>query len=167
MPVPLPPSIQLPGAYPLPPSMPLAQPTLLAPRVDASMPGVVDSKPNIPDANVAPPTSTPDPATESIEQVEALQQREREIQEERERQEEEREKEQQEQQEQSESGETSTSKISRIRNKMQSLDGDYYLVTDLTSIAWLLNIRGNDSPNSPVPNSRLIISKSKKNTTNK
>ena len=96
MPVPLPPSIQLPGAYPLPPSMPLAQPTLLAPRVDASMPGVVDSKPNIPDSNVAPPSAVPDPATESLDQVEALQQREREVQQEQERQEEERQREQKE-----------------------------------------------------------------------
>ena len=30
------------------------------------------------------------------------------------------------------------------------------------NIAWILNIRGYDNPNSPIPNSRLIISKSKK-----
>ena len=30
------------------------------------------------------------------------------------------------------------------------------------NVAWILNIRGKDSPNSPVPNSRLIISKTKK-----
>ncbi len=29
-------------------------------------------------------------------------------------------------------------------------------------MAWILNIRGSDSPNSPIPNSRLIISKTKK-----
>ena len=29
-------------------------------------------------------------------------------------------------------------------------------------MAWILNIRGSDGPNSPVPNSRLIINKSKK-----
>ena len=30
------------------------------------------------------------------------------------------------------------------------------------NVAWVLNIRGGDGPNSPVPNSRLIISKTKK-----
>ena len=30
------------------------------------------------------------------------------------------------------------------------------------NVAWILNIRGKDGPNSPIPNSRLIISKSKK-----
>ena len=30
------------------------------------------------------------------------------------------------------------------------------------NVAWTLNIRGGDGPNSPIPNSRLIVSKSKK-----
>ena len=30
------------------------------------------------------------------------------------------------------------------------------------NIAWLLNIRGYDNPNSPIPNARLIIDKNKK-----
>ena len=30
------------------------------------------------------------------------------------------------------------------------------------NVAWILNIRGKDGPNSPIPNSRLIINKSKK-----
>ena len=29
-------------------------------------------------------------------------------------------------------------------------------------MAWLLNIRGKDNPNSPIPNSRVIINKNKK-----
>ena len=29
------------------------------------------------------------------------------------------------------------------------------------NVAWILNIRGGDGPNSPVPNCRLIISKNK------
>ena len=29
-------------------------------------------------------------------------------------------------------------------------------------MAWLLNIRGYDNPNSPIPNARLIIGKNKK-----
>jgi Xaa-Pro aminopeptidase len=35
-------------------------------------------------------------------------------------------------------------------------------VTAPENVAWILNIRGGDGPNSPVPNSRLIITKSKK-----
>ena len=30
------------------------------------------------------------------------------------------------------------------------------------NVAWILNIRGGDGPNSPVPNCRLIINKNKK-----
>ena len=50
-------------------------------------------------------------------------------------------------------------KISKhlIKNK-----SDYLLVTAPENVAWILNIRGGDGPNSPVPNSRLIISKKKK-----
>ena len=39
---------------------------------------------------------------------------------------------------------------------------DYIFITAPENVAWILNIRGGDGPNSPVPNSRLIISKSKK-----
>jgi Xaa-Pro aminopeptidase len=35
-------------------------------------------------------------------------------------------------------------------------------VTAPENVAWILNIRGSDGPNSPIPNSRLIINKSKK-----
>ena len=37
---------------------------------------------------------------------------------------------------------------------------DYIFISAPENVAWVLNIRGGDSPNSPVPNSRLIISKS-------
>ena len=30
------------------------------------------------------------------------------------------------------------------------------------NVAWTLNIRGSDNPNSPIPNCRLIIGKNKK-----
>jgi Xaa-Pro aminopeptidase len=36
------------------------------------------------------------------------------------------------------------------------------LISAPENVAWILNIRGGDGPNSPVPNSRLIISKTKK-----
>ena len=39
---------------------------------------------------------------------------------------------------------------------------DYIFVSAPENVAWILNIRGGDSPNSPVPNARLIISKTKK-----
>ena len=45
-------------------------------------------------------------------------------------------------------GEPSSSKMERLRSKMQS--NDYYLVTTLDDIAWLLNLRGNDVACNPV-----------------
>ena len=39
---------------------------------------------------------------------------------------------------------------------------DYLFVSAPENVAWILNIRGRDGPNSPMPNSRLIISKTKK-----
>jgi Xaa-Pro aminopeptidase len=39
---------------------------------------------------------------------------------------------------------------------------DNLFVTAPENVAWILNIRGSDGPNSPIPNSRLIINKSKK-----
>ncbi|MDC0397941.1 aminopeptidase P family protein [Candidatus Pelagibacter sp.] len=39
---------------------------------------------------------------------------------------------------------------------------DYIFISAPENVAWILNIRGNDIPNSPIPNSRLIISKTKK-----
>ena len=39
---------------------------------------------------------------------------------------------------------------------------DYIFISAPENVAWILNIRGGDSPNSPVPNLRLIISKTNK-----
>ena len=78
MAIPLPPSIQLPGAYPLPPAVPLAEPTIVLPRVDAP-PGVVDSKPPVPTAEDTPPPALTEPTAEADEQIEALQERQREL----------------------------------------------------------------------------------------
>ena len=50
-------------------------------------------------------------------------------------------------------------KISKILKKHKS---DYLLVTAPENVAWLLNIRGYDNPNSPIPNCRLILTKNKK-----
>ena len=59
-------------------------------------------------------------------------------------------------------GESSSSKINKISNYLKKNKSDYLLVSAPENVAWILNIRGGDGPNSPVPNSRLIISKTKK-----
>jgi Xaa-Pro aminopeptidase len=59
-------------------------------------------------------------------------------------------------------GENSKSKINKIVNYLKKNKADNLFVTAPENVAWILNIRGGDSPNSPVPNARLIIHKSKK-----
>ncbi len=59
-------------------------------------------------------------------------------------------------------GESVNSKIKRISKYLKKKGSDYIFVSAPENVAWILNIRGGDSPNSPVPNSRLIISKSNK-----
>ncbi|WP_023648060.1 M24 family metallopeptidase [Candidatus Pelagibacter ubique] len=59
-------------------------------------------------------------------------------------------------------GENSKSKINKIINYLKKNKADNLFVTAPENVAWILNIRGGDGPNSPMPNSRLIINKSKK-----
>ena len=59
-------------------------------------------------------------------------------------------------------GENSKSKINKIVNYLKKNKTDNLFVTAPENVAWILNIRGSDGPNSPIPNSRLIINKSKK-----
>ena len=59
-------------------------------------------------------------------------------------------------------GESTISKLNKISKHLIKNKSDYLLVTAPENVAWILNIRGGDGPNSPVPNSRLIISKKKK-----
>ena len=59
-------------------------------------------------------------------------------------------------------GESRKSKINKIINCLKKNKADNLFVTAPENVAWILNIRGGDGPNSPVPNSRLIINKSKK-----
>jgi len=59
-------------------------------------------------------------------------------------------------------GENSKSKINKIINYLKKNKADNLFVTAPENVAWILNIRGGDGPNSPIPNSRLIINKSKK-----
>ena len=58
-------------------------------------------------------------------------------------------------------GETFKSKINKIRNILKSNKTDYLFVSSPENVAWVLNIRGSDNPNSPIPNCRLIIGKGK------
>jgi len=59
-------------------------------------------------------------------------------------------------------GESVNSKINKISKYLIKNNSDYIFVSAPENVAWLLNIRGGDGPNSPVPNSRLLISKRKK-----
>ena len=59
-------------------------------------------------------------------------------------------------------GETHHSKISKVSNFLKLNKSDYLFVSAPENVAWLLNIRGYDNPNSPIPNARLIIDKNKK-----
>ena len=59
-------------------------------------------------------------------------------------------------------GETRNSKINRVTEYLKKVKADYLFITAPENVAWLLNIRGNDNPNSPIPNCHLIITKEKK-----
>ena len=59
-------------------------------------------------------------------------------------------------------GESHTSKINKISKYLRKNNSDFLFVSSPENVAWILNIRGKDGPNSPLPNSRMIISKSKK-----
>ena len=54
-------------------------------------------------------------------------------------------------------GESCIKKIKYIKRKLIENNTDILLVTSSENIAWLLNIRGNDSDFSPIPNCFLII----------
>ena len=56
-------------------------------------------------------------------------------------------------------GESYASKINKVLKKIISYKADYLFISAPENVAWLLNIRGHDNPNSPIPNSRILISK--------
>ena len=58
-------------------------------------------------------------------------------------------------------GESYKSKINKIRFILTSNKADYLFISAPENVAWVLNIRGSDNPNSPIPNCRLIIGKNK------
>ena len=59
-------------------------------------------------------------------------------------------------------GESVSSKINRLHKIVIKKNTDNIFVSAPENVAWLLNIRGKDNPNSPIPNSRLIMDKDKK-----
>ena len=59
-------------------------------------------------------------------------------------------------------GESSNSKLNKISNHLKKNKSDFIFVSSPENVAWILNIRGSDIPNSPIPNCRLIIDKTKK-----
>ena len=58
-------------------------------------------------------------------------------------------------------GENHSKKILKILSFLKKNRLDYILISAPENVAWLLNIRGHDSPTSPIPNCHLIISKKK------
>ncbi len=59
------------------------------------------------------------------------------------------------------SGETLNSKIYRLCKILKNSKIDNIFISAPENIAWLLNLRGNDNPNSPIPNAKGIITKNK------
>ncbi len=55
------------------------------------------------------------------------------------------------------SGQSFQEKIRKVKNILLKNKADYLLVTAPENVAWILNIRGNDSAFSPIPNARLLI----------
>ena len=59
-------------------------------------------------------------------------------------------------------GESHKKKIHRVSNLLKKEKVDYLFISSSENVAWLLNIRGYDNPNSPIPNCRLLLTKNKK-----
>ncbi len=58
-------------------------------------------------------------------------------------------------------GENHSTKISKISYFLKKNKKNFLFVSSPENVAWLLNIRGFDNPNSPIPNCRLLISDKK------
>ena len=59
-------------------------------------------------------------------------------------------------------GESHVNKIEKISNYLQKIKKNFLFVSAPENVAWLLNIRGHDNPNSPIPNCRLLINDKQK-----
>lgn len=58
-------------------------------------------------------------------------------------------------------GKSRTEKLKMVREKMDEMKADYYVITSLDEIAWLLNLRGNDVAYNPVFLSYVIVEMAK------
>ncbi len=59
-------------------------------------------------------------------------------------------------------GESHVSKINKVLKSLKKLKVDSIFVSAPENVAWLLNIRGHDNPNSPIPNCHLLLDVKKK-----
>ncbi|WP_234117498.1 aminopeptidase P family protein [Clostridium hydrogenum] len=58
-------------------------------------------------------------------------------------------------------GKSRTEKLNEVREEMKAKGANYYLLSSLDDIAWLLNIRGNDVANNPVVVANVIVTEAK------
>ncbi len=59
-------------------------------------------------------------------------------------------------------GESHLTKIKKTVSIIKKNKSNYLFITAPENVAWLLNIRGSDNPNSPIPNCRMIIDSNSK-----
>ena len=59
-------------------------------------------------------------------------------------------------------GESHVSKINRVLKSLKKFKAKSIFVSAPENVAWLLNIRGHDNPNSPIPNCHLLLDVKKK-----
>lgn len=58
-------------------------------------------------------------------------------------------------------GKSRVEKLSEVREEMKNKGSNYYILTSLDDIAWLLNIRGADVPNNPIVIANVIVAEHK------
>ena len=58
-------------------------------------------------------------------------------------------------------GENYKKKIKKVRSYLKKINSNFIFISAPENVAWLLNIRGHDSPNSPIPNCHLLLGKKK------
>ena len=58
-------------------------------------------------------------------------------------------------------GESINSKINRLSQYMKNNKIDNIFISAPENVAWLLNLRGKDNPNSPIPNCKILLNKNK------
>jgi Xaa-Pro aminopeptidase len=59
-------------------------------------------------------------------------------------------------------GESHVNKINKVLNSLKKLKAESIFVSAPENVAWLLNIRGHDNPNSPIPNCHLLLDNHRK-----